>query len=643
VELPRLTREQQRYEARARAAYNRLVVPLLRPVRARSPAGTARRLPLRRSKPIQREPVGQTLRRQPKGVGAAPEPPGTDNNFNLESWKADHGKLAKELRDSRVSESNAFVKFFSGAVQAQKNLQSHLSKAQVSTQVPTQVKGAEVLEKKHTVENLLTGATESGRTSKSREMTLPEMVALVELWTSTKVVQLALLRKAVGGFMAGVLNWLGDIPEKFANWRKKRDESDEKITDDQANKASKHDKLITGILRLAWKALKLALGRAFGQAVQLLISATERGVLNRLKKLFIFDVLQADDPDGPLAYAQAIQEKIESVYAPLRDFVGDAIKPLLSFIEQFKDFYDFLKNFKQIADIISKLKTTLKLIKYSTCVAGGWWGVLKCLVTNPAQDLMLLFLSICKVRKEIASILFGLSWVRELPREIAGLMRTAILSLLPDDWQDLIEDIPVFLHLEPIELSCDEPPKGATPGGGQAGTGAPGGAGPEGKAGGGAGGAALGEAEGEGVFAIEAKNKAKPEKTATVIPGYALRALDPDCRHVEIYKAGDQNKESFYPTINIVVQDRKSKSPVMVVTNVRVKIVKVDELGSGRCTVYYSPLYAERLCPAEPADERQACQAALPKELHEARLIADPKRSAIPGDLPYCSTLEKLK
>jgi hypothetical protein len=635
-ELPRLTREQQRYEARARAAYNRLVVPLLRPVRARASAGTARRLPLRRSKPIQREPVGETLRRQPKQPGAAPEPPGTDNNFNLNSWLAEHGKLADEFKDSKVRESKDVVKFFSGAVKAQKNLERHLPNAKI----PPQVKGAEVLEKKTTVENLLTGDTEPGRTGKSREMTLPEMVALVELWTSKKVVPLAVLRKAFGGFMAGVLNWLADIPQKFADWRKKRDESDAKITDDQANKASKHDKLITGILRLAWKALKLALGRAFGQAVKLLISATERGVLNRLKKLFLFEVLKADDPDGPLAYALAVQQKIESVYDQLRDFVEDAIKPILSFIEQFKDFYDFLKNFKQIADIISRLKTTLKLIKYSTCAAGGWWGVLKCLVTSPAQDLMLLFLSVCKVRKEIASILFGLSWVRELPREIAGLMRSAILSLLPDDWKDLIEDIPVFLHLEPIELGCDEPPKGATPGSGQAGTGAPGGAGPESKTGGGA---APGEGEGEGVFAIEAKNKAKPEKSTNVLPNYALRALGPDCRHVEIYKAGDQNKESLYPTINVVVQDRKTKSPVMVVTNVKVKIVKVDELGAGRSTVYYSPLYAERLCPAEPADERQACQAALPKELHEARLIADPKKSAIPGDLPYCSSLEKLK
>jgi hypothetical protein len=640
-EINRLTRRQQGHEARARAAHNRLVVPLLRPVISQAPAGTAQGLPLRESRPIQREPAKQTLRRQPKPPAPAKEPPGTDANFNLSAWLADHSKLGKELKSRRVRENNEAVKFLAGAVQAQKQLERLLPRANV----PARIKGAEGLKKKYPIPNLLTGSVAPGSRTEKREMTLPEMVALSELWTSKRVVPLAYLRKAFGGFMVGVLNWLGDIPEKFRKWRKGHDESDEKITQDQANKASKHGKLITGILRLSWSALKIALGKAFGQAVRLLLSSTKRGVFNHFKKLFIFDVLKADDPNGPLAYALGIQQQIESLYDQLRSLVGDALKPFIEFTQKFKDFYDFLKNFRQIADIISKLKTTLRLIKYSACAAGGWWGIAKCLVTTPAEDLMLLFISACPVRKEIASILFGLSWVRNLPREIASAMRSTILSFLPPQMNDLIDEIP-FLQLEPIELSCDQPPEGATSGGGgQAGKGnlGGGGAGTGGKAGGMAGGAALGEGEGEGVFAIDAKNTAGVEKPANIIPGYAVQALAPDCSHVEAYKAGNQNKEGLYRTMDVVVQDRKTKSPVVVIRNVKVKIVKVIDRGSGIGTVKYSPLNAERLCPAEPADVREGCLAALPKELHNARLVTDPKKGSISGELPYCSALEELK
>jgi len=634
-EINRLTRVQQGYEARARAAHNRLVVPLLQPVISQAPAGTVQQL--RKPTPIQREPARQILRRQPKPTSAAKEPPALDANFNLKAWLADHQKLGNELKSPKVTENNDAVKFLGGAVKAQKQLERLVPNAAVSGKI----KGAAGLEKQYPIPNLLTGSAVPGRTAEKREMTLPEMAALVELWTSRKVVPLAYLRKVFGGFIAGVLNWLGGIPERFRKWREDHDKNDDVITQDEAEKAGKHGKLFTAILRIAWKALKIAVGKAFGQAVQLLLRSTKSGVFKHFKNLFIFDVLKADDPGGPLAYALGLQQKIESKYQDLQGLLKEALAPFAEFVDKFRHFIDFLNNFRQVKDILSQIKNTLRLIKYSACAAGGWVGIAKCLIKSPAEDLMVMFLNICSVRKEIASILFGLGWVSSLPREIARTMRSAILFLLPGDMNDLIDEIP-FIRPESVELSCDPPPAGAAPStsGGQPGKGVPGGGG---AGAGGTAGSVPGDGEGEGVFAIDAKNVAGAEKPSNVLRGYSVHALEPDCSHVELYKSGAGNKAELTRTIDVLVQDRKTKSPVVVIRNVKVRILNVIHRGSGIGRVEYTPLNAERLCPTEPAEVRRGCLAALPNELHDARLRTDPKKGTIYGELPYCSALEELR
>ena len=273
----------------------------------------------------------------------------------------------------------------------------------------------------------------------------------VDFWTGDSGKVLGLLRRFFGVAFVKVANAYLRIREKFHEKLKSRPES---FKGGGGNLAS-------AVVKIAFKVLKLAGSLLIGKTLNYLGSSLETGVTNKIQGFFNPDKLAELflDPDRK----KELDEKIKEVTEIRDDLENRAKQTLEDFVESTIGPYDkVLEKINEAKNVVTDLLRIVNLVRWGArviaCLSPPGWGCLWALGQGVMEKFMSMVVETCWFQKQVAPLITGASFIKQLPIDLANVIIGAIKDyVLPKTLHDFLPAIPAAdsITVSEAEVPCE--------------------------------------------------------------------------------------------------------------------------------------------------------------------------------------------
>ena len=220
-------------------------------------------------------------------------------------------------------------------------------------------------------------------------------------------------------------------------------------------------------VRVAFNLLKLISGIVIQRTVQELSRSLVSGVTNKLNSMFNPEELLDKflDPEQREAF-EAKLEEYRTLREELETKATDTAEQMVARI--IGPYEDMIANVDNVRRIVTGITQLVNLVRWGArviaCLSPPAWGCLWILAQAVLEHFASLVVETCWFKRRVSPLIASVSFIREMPRTIAGFIITKLKEhVLPDSLHDVLPD-PASVttsEVRPEDIPCDEAGDGA--------------------------------------------------------------------------------------------------------------------------------------------------------------------------------------